>query len=47
MKIRSQEELEKLFDLIESGDALEDEINSELKDIDQEIIDLYMDVDSF
>jgi hypothetical protein len=47
MKIQSQEEYKKLFDIIESGEPLEEEFANQLKDVDQEIIDLYSDVDSY
>ena len=47
MKITNQEEYQKLFNVVESGEPLEEEFANELKDVDQEIIDLYSDVDSY
>jgi len=47
MKVNNQKEYENLFDLVESGEELKEEREKSLKDVDQELIDLYSDVDSF
>ena len=47
MKIKNQEELKKLFEIVETDIPLEDEKKNQLKDPDQELIDLYSDTDSF
>ena len=47
MKINNQEDYKKLFDIVESGEELQEEKEKELKDVDQELIDMYNDVDSF
>jgi hypothetical protein len=47
MKIENQKEFEKLFDIVKTDMPLEDEKKNQLKDPDQEIIDLYSETDSF
>jgi len=47
MKIKNQEELKKLFEIVEKNIPLEDEEKNQLKDPDQELVDLYKDTDSF
>jgi hypothetical protein len=47
MKIKNEEEFKKLFELIESNMPLEDEENNQLRNFDEELLELYSDTDSF
>ena len=45
MKIRNKEEYNNLLKKIQEGEVLEEEKEKELKDVDQELIDMYNDFD--
>ena len=45
MKIRNKEEYNNLLKKIRDGEVLEEEKEKELKDVDQELIDMYNDFD--
>jgi len=47
MKIKNQKQFKKLFEIVETDAPLEDEKKNQLKDPDQELIDLYRETDSF
>jgi hypothetical protein len=45
MKIRNRDEYNNLLKKIQDGEVLEEEKEKELKDVDQELIDMYNDFD--
>ena len=45
MKIRNKEEYNNLLKKIQDGEVLEEEKEKELKNVDQELIDMYNDFD--
>ena len=45
MKIRNKEEYNNLLKKIQDGEVLEEEKEKELKDVDQELIEMYNDFD--
>ena len=45
MKVRNKEEYNNLLKKIQDGEVLEEEKEKELKDVDQELIDMYNDFD--
>jgi len=45
MKVRNKEEYNNLLKKIQDGEVLEEEKEKELKNVDQELIDMYNDFD--
>ena len=45
MKIRNKDEYNNLLKKIQDGEVLEEEKEKEMKDVDQELIDMYNDFD--
>tara|TARA_B000000532_G_scaffold78154_1_gene62278 strand:+ start:364 stop:504 length:141 start_codon:yes stop_codon:yes gene_type:complete len=45
MKVRNREEYNNLLKKIQDGEVLEEEKEKELKNVDQELIDMYNDFD--